>query len=102
MKYVLPVVAGMGTPGFWKIIIDHIPLEVLQSARHFVLEMDRSSKEIYEEKKRALAEGDETLTKQVAGGKDLISLLSKFYTTFVLWAVRVGSSHGTILQCAQI
>lgn len=77
MKYVLPFVAGMGTPGFWKAIIDHIPLDVLQSARHFVLEMDRSSKEIYKAKKKALTEGDETLTKRIMGGNDLISLLSE-------------------------
>lgn len=77
MKYVLPFVAGMGTPGFWKVIIDYIPLDVLQSARHFVLEMDRSSKEIYETKKKALTEGDEILTKQIVGGNDLISLLSE-------------------------
>jgi len=34
------------------------------------------SKEIYEGKQRALAEGDEVVAKQVGKGKDILSILS--------------------------
>lgn len=38
--------------------------------------MHRRAVHIYEQKKRALEEGDESVTKQIGEGKDIMSILS--------------------------
>jgi hypothetical protein len=39
--------------------------------------MDKTSREVFEEKKKALATGDEAVAKQVSEGKDIMSILSE-------------------------
>ena len=40
--------------------------------------MDRTSTEVFEQKKKALQAGDEAVTKQVGEGKDIMSILCTF------------------------
>lgn len=58
--------------------MDLLPYKALHHARDIVDVMDRTSREIYAQKKEALADGDEVLKTKIGRGKDIMSILSKF------------------------
>ncbi|KAG6855804.1 hypothetical protein H0H87_010722 [Tephrocybe sp. NHM501043] len=76
-EYILPIAVKIGTPGFRRWILDLIPYKTYRDLCGIVDTWDRTATEIFEEKKKALAEGDEALAKQVGQAKDLISILMK-------------------------
>jgi hypothetical protein len=51
--------------------------------------MHDTSVEIFEAKKKALQEGDEAVLKQAGGGKDIMSILSKWGSSSVV-AILIG------------
>ena len=55
--------------------MEFVPSKLLQQAREIVDTMDRTSKEIFEEKKKALRKGEDAVVKQVGMGKDIMSVL---------------------------
>ncbi|KAG6915250.1 hypothetical protein DXG01_012524 [Tephrocybe rancida] len=75
--FLLPTLVKIGTPQFRRWAVDHIPMKNLHIVRDVVDTWDRTTVEIFEGKKRALAEGDEALAKQVGQAKDLMSILMK-------------------------
>jgi hypothetical protein len=66
-----------GTPGFRRFILEMMPSEALQTLKNVVDTMHRTSVEVFESKKKALAMGDQALKEQMEGGKDLMSVLCK-------------------------
>lgn len=54
-----------------------MPSEALQTLKNVVDTMHRTSVEVFESKKKALAMGDQALKEQMEGGKDLMSVLCK-------------------------
>ncbi|KAI0718779.1 cytochrome P450 [Cerioporus squamosus] len=64
-------------PALRRKIIDLIPHNGVQKAKSVVDTIHRRSVEIYQEKKRALEEGDEKVTQQIGEGKDIMSILSE-------------------------
>lgn len=64
-------------------MVDLIPWKNVHDVRDIVDVLTKTSTDIYELKKKALAEGDEALAKQVGRGKDILSILRMFY--FILF-----------------
>ncbi|KAF9002260.1 cytochrome P450 [Cyathus striatus] len=73
----LPLLSTIGTPGFRRWLLDVSPFKSLHKIRDIVDVMHNTSVEILESKRMALTEGDETVAKQVAHGKDIMSILLK-------------------------
>lgn len=75
--YLLPLAVKIGTPKFRRFVVDVLPWKKLHQVRDTVDLMYEYAMRIYEEKKKAFAEGNEVfISKQVGGGKDIISNLS--------------------------
>ncbi|PPQ69153.1 hypothetical protein CVT25_004533 [Psilocybe cyanescens] len=73
----MPKLARIGTPGFRKFVVDHLPFKVVKEVRDIVDVLYETSIEIFNSKRKALEEGDEALAAQVGRGKDIISILMK-------------------------
>lgn len=94
----MPKLARIGTPGFRKFVVDHLPFKVVKEVRDIVDVLYETSIEIFNSKRKALEEGDEALAAQVGRGKDIISILSEFrfastlmgFTTYVLFKVKAN------------
>lgn len=65
----------IGTPKFRRFIIDILPWKNLHNVRDIVDVLHNTSVEIFETRKKALEEGDET---QIGQGKDIMSTLSTY------------------------
>ena len=66
-----------GNPKFCRFVMDLLPYKALHDFRDNIDIMDQTSREIYAEKKQALADGDEALKTKIGEGKDIMSILSK-------------------------
>ena len=75
LRRILPYLPEIGSMAFRRKIVDLFPHEGVQMLKTAVDVMHRRSVEIYGAKKRALAEGDEVVTRQVGEGKDIMSIL---------------------------
>ncbi|KAF9532505.1 cytochrome P450 [Crepidotus variabilis] len=75
--YVLPYVLKIGTPKFWRAILERLPSETFQEALQISDLMHDTSVKIYQSKKDALAQGDGAFKDHIAQGNDLISILMK-------------------------
>ncbi|KAF9466558.1 cytochrome P450 [Collybia nuda] len=75
--YLLSSLVKIGTPRFRRLIVDVLPWKSLQKLRDIVDIMHNTSTEIFEEKKKALEEGNEAVLKQVGRGKDILSILMR-------------------------
>ena len=73
----VPLVSEWGSAKFRRFVVDAIPWKSLHDARDLVDLMAKTSQEIYEEKKKAFADGDEAFITKVGQGKDIMSILSK-------------------------
>ncbi|OSX62827.1 hypothetical protein POSPLADRAFT_1180917 [Postia placenta MAD-698-R-SB12] len=74
-RHLLPIALKIGTPAIRRRILKLIPSTRLQRMREISDAIDAHSKRIFEEKKQALARGDEAVLKQVGAGKDILSRL---------------------------
>ncbi|KAJ4479999.1 cytochrome P450 [Lentinula aciculospora] len=75
--YLLPVALKILPTNVRTFIMNVTPWKTLHDVRDMVNYMHELSVEIYEEKKRALKEGDEAVVKQIGKGKDILSILMK-------------------------
>ena len=66
---------SLGTARFRRFLVEHAPFQAVQDMKGIVDTMYKTSVEILESKKRALEEGDEATERQVAKGKDILSIL---------------------------
>jgi hypothetical protein len=74
-NYLITTIVKLGPPKFRRFLIDLQPLENVRQLRDIIDVMHNTSAEILEAKRRALQQGDEAVTKQIGGGKDIISVL---------------------------
>ena len=58
--------------------MDLLPWKNAHKLRDIIDVMDKTCVEIFENKKRALEEGDELVVEQMGRGKDIMSILSQF------------------------
>ncbi|ETW83998.1 cytochrome P450 monooxygenase 54 [Heterobasidion irregulare TC 32-1] len=73
----LPWAVKVGNAAFRKFAAKYIPWKEWQNLVGIVDVMDRTSRHVFDSKKRALEMGDEAVLKQVGEGKDLTSILLK-------------------------
>ncbi|TDL16050.1 cytochrome P450 [Rickenella mellea] len=71
----LPLLVKLGPRSFRRLLVKLIPSRRIQRVKYIIDTMYRTSQIILELKKHAIAQGDETVLKQVGEGKDIISVL---------------------------
>ncbi|KAG5641071.1 hypothetical protein DXG03_006073, partial [Asterophora parasitica] len=74
-EYLLPTFVNIGTPRFRRFVVNVLPWKSIRRMRDMINNMDATVTHIFEEKKRALAEGDEVLKTKVGEAKDIMSIL---------------------------
>lgn len=74
-NYLLPFLTKIGSPKFRRFVIDILPWKELRELRDVVDVLHNTAVEIIESKKKALAEGNDAIMRQVGQGKDIISIL---------------------------
>ena len=77
--YLTPLVR-LGTPKFRRFILNLIPWKALHQLRDISDVVHNTAVEIINSKKRALADGDEAVARQIGQGKDILSVLSKGFS----------------------
>lgn len=81
----MPMLTRIGTPRFRRWVVERIPSKDVQHLRGIIDTLWRTSTEIIDKKKKALAEGDEAVAAQIGRGKDVISILSERAQTFSIF-----------------
>ncbi|KIJ63129.1 hypothetical protein HYDPIDRAFT_113701 [Hydnomerulius pinastri MD-312] len=75
IRQFLPYLVKLGPASFRRFVVNNLPWKDVQEIRRIVDVMDKTSIEVFEAKKKALAEGDEAVMQQVGQGKDIMSIL---------------------------
>jgi hypothetical protein len=73
----LPYLVKIGPPSFRKYLVKNAPWQIVREIGSIVDVMDKTCIEVFEAKKKALADGDEAVVQQVGQGKDIMSILCK-------------------------
>ncbi|KAJ3514910.1 hypothetical protein NLJ89_g2096 [Agrocybe chaxingu] len=76
-QWLVPTIAGIGSPRFRRFLINLIPSKSLHNLRDVIDTLHKTSVEIIQAKRKALQEGDPALEAQIGRGKDIISILMK-------------------------
>jgi hypothetical protein len=85
-----PALLTLGPARFRRFLVDHAPFNAVQDLKGIVDIMYKTSVDIINSKRRALEEGDEETERQVARGKDILSILCEFfYFSCFIWRERV-------------
>ncbi|KAJ6544798.1 cytochrome P450 [Mycena vulgaris] len=77
IHYILPWASKIGSARFRRFIVNIFPWQDLHHARDLIDTLYETAVHIYQAKKKALEEGDEAVSAQIAQGKDIISVLMK-------------------------
>lgn len=77
-----------------RIVMGWLPWKALHEARDIADVLHNICVEIFESKKKALAEGDIAVSKQIGQGKDILSILSK-YIAPASDTIRINSPHNS-------
>ncbi|KAJ6544810.1 cytochrome P450 [Mycena vulgaris] len=75
--YILPWASKIGSARFRRFIVNIFPWQNLHDGRDLLDTMYETAVHIYQAKKKALEEGEEAVSAQIAQGKDIISVLMK-------------------------
>ncbi|KAE9391109.1 cytochrome P450 [Gymnopus androsaceus JB14] len=73
----LPLLCKLFSAKTRTLLMNAFPSKAIHEVRDMVMYMHEFSIKLYEEKKRALEEGDEALMRQLGQGKDILSILMK-------------------------
>jgi hypothetical protein len=75
--YLIPTLSTIGPAWFRRWIVNTLPWKDAHQLRDIVDILHNTSVEIFESKKKALADGDEAVASQIGRGKDIMSILSR-------------------------
>lgn len=78
-QVILPFVKYMGPAWLRRKMLDLVPLASVQRLKNITDLMHERSVEIFNERKKAALRGEESMLNQVAGGKDVMSVLRECY-----------------------
>ncbi|CAA7267174.1 unnamed protein product [Cyclocybe aegerita] len=73
--YLLPILIKIGTPKLRRFFVNLAPWKDLRDLRDLVDVLHKTTADIIETKKAALAEGDKAVARQIGQGKDILSIL---------------------------
>ncbi|KAG5636862.1 hypothetical protein H0H81_006584 [Sphagnurus paluster] len=76
-EFLLVPLVKIGSPKFRRACVELLPLKNVQKVKEMTDIMDKTSREIVDSKRQALAKGNEAVQQQVSQGKDVISILMK-------------------------
>ena len=77
-RLMLQYVADIGPASFRRWVVERLPYDTVQQLRRISDIMHERSVRIFNEKKEALQNGDETIKHQVGEGRDIMSILREF------------------------
>ena len=79
--FFLATLVKLAPPRFWRFVVDSLSSfwEELREFRDLVDVIHNTSVEIFESKKKAIAEGDEAGANQIGAGKDIMSILRQLF-----------------------
>ena len=77
----------LGPAWFRRFLLDLIPLKPIRRIKDICDTMHRRSKEIYDEKKAAIEEGDQDGVHAVGEGRDMLSILRESFQARMLYLV---------------
>ena len=80
----VPTSAYTWNPSFFRWLLERVPWWRMQMAIEISDAIWNTAKEVLESKKAALAAGDEAVSAQVGEGKDIISVLCTFISSYSL------------------
>ena len=86
LRRLLPYIPEFRSIALNRAVLALIPSPNVRQLREIIHTMHRRSVEIFEEKKAALARGDEAVTRQIGEGKDIMSILSASLFPFSLFS----------------
>lgn len=70
-----PKLRKLGTPTFQRWLAERWPNPHVKKAIHIIDTLETTSRKIFQQKKAALEDGDETVMHQIGEGKDIMSRL---------------------------
>ena len=76
-RQLLPYVVKIGSPAFRRFVLELLPFDAPKTLIKISDIMDTTSRQIFQNKKDALAKGDEAVKNQIGRGKDIMSVLSE-------------------------
>ncbi|PPR07484.1 hypothetical protein CVT26_013454 [Gymnopilus dilepis] len=79
MKYILPWVANLRTPAFNRWLLNLVPSSTVAVVRNFIDELDKTSKMLFNSKKKAILQGEDGLSTERGSGTDLMTSLIRDY-----------------------
>lgn len=82
--YLLATIVKLASPQVLRFVMDLLPWKTLHNIRDLSDLLHKTSLEIFEGKRKALAEGDEAVERQIGQGKDIMSILSMSHFLFLL------------------
>lgn len=77
LRQILPIILKVGSPKFWRKVVEWLPIARIQYARSIIDVMHDTSLEIYSRKLDGLKKGDKAVMEQMGNGKDIMSILLK-------------------------
>lgn len=80
----------LGPAWFRRFLVEHAPFKAVQEMKEIVDIMHKTSVEILESKRKALEEGDEETERQIAKGKDILSILCESSCFWVCFNAKRG------------
>lgn len=78
VRPLLPISMKMGPRALRRAIVSLLPNQHIRRAKEISDSLDDHSRRIFEEKKLAMAKGDQAVLHQVGEGKDIMSKLSRW------------------------
>ncbi len=92
LRQILPIILKVGSPKFWRKVVEWLPIPRIQDARSIIDVMHNTSLEIYSRKLDGLKKGDKTVMEQMGNGKDIMSIL-RTHPEFLLSETVTKSFH---------
>jgi hypothetical protein len=83
LRQFIPTLIKFGPPWFRRFLVNITPLPALHELKRVVDIMSEEAVQIYQQKKRALALGDQDAVAQIGDSHDILSALSKCYRTYM-------------------
>lgn len=75
----LPWVSELGTPSLRRWAAEHFPSGLVRLMVKLLDSVHTEAVNIFEDRKKALQEGDDSMSKQVGNGKDIMSVLCEYF-----------------------
>ena len=94
MKYILPWVANLRTPAFNRWLLNLVPSSTVGVVRKFIDELDKTSKMLFNSKKKAILQGEDGLSTERGSGTDLMTSLS-------MWLVQLSPGAWLTMSTSQ-